>query len=239
MNKISNVKIKAIGDINRSLAIIQLEKFGVKRPLMYRHINHIPNRRRNWYIIVSDGMWTFCSKETFITSPFKQIEISEICLSVMLSPEPIPKWDARFLNLAKQIAQWSKDPSTKCGAVIVRPDKSIASTGYNGFPPGIDDNEQWLHDREIKYGVVRHAEENAFSFCRDSDLTGYTLYVWPFMPCSNCMSEISINKIARVVSITSKGTRWEKSFAISRDIAVQSNIKLDLYTNEQFTNEKG
>ena len=145
------------------------------------------------------------------------------------------KWDIRFLNLAKQIAQWSKDPSTKCGAVLVRPDKSIASTGYNGFPPSVADKAEWLQDREIKYKVIRHAEENAFSFCRDSDLSGYTLYVWPFMPCSNCMSEIVINKIARVVSVVSEGTRWEKSFDISRQIAVQSNIELHLYTPQQIT----
>jgi dCMP deaminase len=27
-------------------------------------------------------------------------------------------WDRRFINLADHIAQWSRDPSTKVGAVI-------------------------------------------------------------------------------------------------------------------------
>ena len=44
------------------------------------------------------------------------------------------KWKLRFLGLSEYIAQWSKDPSTKVGAVIVRPDKSIVSMGFNGFP---------------------------------------------------------------------------------------------------------
>ena len=37
------------------------------------------------------------------------------------------KWHNRFMELAEHVAQWSRDPSTKVGAVIVRPDKSVAS----------------------------------------------------------------------------------------------------------------
>ena len=29
------------------------------------------------------------------------------------------KWDKRFLEIAHQVATWSKDPSTKVGAIIV------------------------------------------------------------------------------------------------------------------------
>tara|TARA_R110000787_G_scaffold186397_1_gene297914 strand:- start:2897 stop:3064 length:168 start_codon:yes stop_codon:yes gene_type:complete len=44
------------------------------------------------------------------------------------------KWDQRFMELAAFIAQWSKDPSTKVGAVIVDPrNKRIVSTGFNGL----------------------------------------------------------------------------------------------------------
>lgn len=35
------------------------------------------------------------------------------------------KWDLRFLHLAQYIAEWSRDPSTKTGAVIVDEDKRI------------------------------------------------------------------------------------------------------------------
>ena len=50
-------------------------------------------------------------------------------------------WDKRFLELAFHIAGWSKDPSTKVGCVIVGEDREIRSTGFNGFPRGIDDDE--------------------------------------------------------------------------------------------------
>lgn len=147
------------------------------------------------------------------------------------------KWDIRFLQLAKQISQWSKDPSTKCGAVIVRPNKSIASTGYNGLPPGVVDSEEILHNREMKLRMIRHAEENAFTFCRDSDMYLYTIYVWPFMPCSNCMSEIASHGIKRVVSVENDNPRWAESFKVSKEVANQCGIEIDLYKPEIINSE--
>ena len=50
------------------------------------------------------------------------------------------KWDFRFLELAWVISQWSKDPSTKVGAVIADIfTHEILSTGYNGFPTATPD----------------------------------------------------------------------------------------------------
>ncbi len=33
------------------------------------------------------------------------------------------KWDRRFLELAKHISDWSKDPSTKVGCIVVGEDR--------------------------------------------------------------------------------------------------------------------
>ena len=71
------------------------------------------------------------------------------------------KWDGRFLSLATHIANWSKDPSTKVGCVVVGPDREIRSTGFNGFPRGIADTDERLSDRELKSPLICHAEENA------------------------------------------------------------------------------
>lgn len=49
------------------------------------------------------------------------------------------KWDLRFLQLARFVAAWSRDPSTKTRAVIVDPDKMIVSMGFNGFAQGMND----------------------------------------------------------------------------------------------------
>ena len=43
-------------------------------------------------------------------------------------------WNQRFIELAEHVATWSKDPSTKVGAVIVDFDKRIISIGFNGYP---------------------------------------------------------------------------------------------------------
>jgi phosphotransferase system enzyme I (PtsP) len=67
-------------------------------------------------------------------------------------------WDVRFLELASHIAGWSKDPSTQVGCVVVGPDREIRSTGFNGFPRGIEDAVERLANREMKYPLVCHAE---------------------------------------------------------------------------------
>ena len=49
------------------------------------------------------------------------------------------KWQERFLSLAQTVAQWSKDPTTKVGAVAVAETKAILETGFNGLPRGVQD----------------------------------------------------------------------------------------------------
>ena len=97
------------------------------------------------------------------------------------------KWDKRFLHLAKHISEWSKDPSTKVGCIVVGEDREIRSTGFNGFPRGIEDKQERLEDREQKYPMICHAEENAIMHAAriGISLKGTTAYVtWP--PCSRC-----------------------------------------------------
>ena len=69
----------------------------------------------------------------------------------------LKKWDMRFLDMAKMVGSWSKDPSTQVGAAIVDNDRRVISVGYNGFPKGVADNER-LEDREEKYKMIVHAE---------------------------------------------------------------------------------
>ena len=69
-------------------------------------------------------------------------------------------WDIRFMRMAHEVASWSKDPSTKVGCVLVK-DRKIISMGYNGFPRLIEDDLNRLIDREVKYEMTVHAEQNA------------------------------------------------------------------------------
>jgi len=111
------------------------------------------------------------------------------------------KWDSRFLEMAALVASWSKDPSTKCGAVIVRPDKSVASTGFNGFPKGCSDAEEFYAERSEKYQRVIHAEVNAILLASER-LHGYTIYTYPpgrSGACDRCATNIIQSGISRVV----------------------------------------
>lgn len=104
------------------------------------------------------------------------------------------KWDTRFIDLAKLVASWSKDPSTQVGAVIVDKDKRIVSTGFNGFPQGVDDEAT---DRDIKLLRTIHAEENALLFAR-RDVTGMTVYATR-PPCARCAAKLIQSGVSRVV----------------------------------------
>ena len=95
------------------------------------------------------------------------------------------KWNRRFLNLAKLVSTWSKDPSTQTGAVIVRPDRTVVSVGFNGFPKNMPDNSEWYANREEKYSRIVHCEINALLHSYES-LEGYILYTHPFASCDRC-----------------------------------------------------
>jgi dCMP deaminase len=99
------------------------------------------------------------------------------------------KWDARFLELARLVSTWSKDPSTKTGAALVAPDKRVVSVGFNGFPRAMYDKPEFYADRDTKLSRVVHCEINALIFAREP-LHNTTLYTWPFMSCDRCVVQM-------------------------------------------------
>lgn len=139
------------------------------------------------------------------------------------------KWDRRFLALAEHVAQWSKDPSTKTGAVIVNPNNRVVSIGYNGFPRGIKDSLERLENREIKYKIIIHAERNAILFAQEP-VVGYRLYTWPLMPCVPCASLIIQAGIIKVISSASdtNNPRWIEDFKLTKEILKEVGIQVKL-----------
>lgn len=139
----------------------------------------------------------------------------------------LQKWDLRFLDLARFISGWSKDPSTQVGAVIVDENNRIVSIGYNGFPKGVCDNDR-LKDRDAKYKIVVHGEINAILFANKS-VAGCTLYTVPFEPCPRCAGLIIQSGIKRVVAPHNTNNRWEDEFIISRTLFKEANIEVCYY----------
>ena len=136
-------------------------------------------------------------------------------------------WNRRFLALAEHIATWSKDPSTKVGAVIVDADRRIISTGYNGFPRDVEDLDQRLNNRDVKYEMIVHGEINAIVFA-NQNLQGTTLYTWPFMPCSRCAGIVIQSGIRTVVAPYNDNPRWQDSFKLTQQMFWEAQVELIL-----------
>lgn len=149
------------------------------------------------------------------------------------------KWDARYLELASVVASWSKDPSTKCGAVIVRPDKSIASVGFNGFPKGTSDDDELYANRELKYARVVHAEVNAVLQANEP-VTGYSIYTWPQGyggACDRCAAVIIQAGIKRLVHVRDESEfalRWKDAAERGLQMFKEAGVEVAHVTPEEY-----
>lgn len=134
-------------------------------------------------------------------------------------------WDARFLALAQHVSSWSKDPSTKVGAVLTGSDKRDIALGYNGFPPGILDAPARLGDRAQKLRRIIHAERNVLDNARFT-CKGATLYA-THPPCSQCALSIVSKGVARVhISPIPSDfiARWGAEIFYSREILNEAGV---------------
>jgi dCMP deaminase len=125
-------------------------------------------------------------------------------------------WDSRFMDLAFSIRSWSKDTGRRVGCVVVGPSNEVRSTGYNGFPRGIGDENDPRRDRPAKYAWTEHAERNAiYNAARVGiPLEGCRMYVTWF-PCMDCGRAIVQCGIGELVCFEPDLTdpRWGEDFA--------------------------
>ena len=137
------------------------------------------------------------------------------------------KWDLRYLQLAKEVSSWSKDPSTQIGAIAVGTKGQVLSQGYNGFPRGIEDRVSYYENRETKYKYVVHAEMNVIynATYNGVSLDGATLYVTGLPVCSDCAKGIIQVGIRRVVMIEQNvPQKWIESWKTTAGMFGQANI---------------
>lgn len=139
------------------------------------------------------------------------------------------KWDTRYLELAKHVAEWSKDPSRKIGAVAVGDAGQILSLGYNGFPRGIEDTNERLTNREEKYKLVVHAEMNVIynASLNGVSLRGSTLYISGLPMCSDCVRGVIQVGIKRVVMTypVDIGETWHESWKRTETMLKEAGIE--------------
>ncbi len=139
-------------------------------------------------------------------------------------------WDNRFMELAKTISTWSKDPSRKVGAVAIGNKGNVLAQGYNGFPRGVNDTDYRLENRDLKLQLIVHAEMNVIynATYNGVSLDGATLFVHGLPCCSDCAKGIIQVGIKRVVmpEITSEPSKWQKSWELSEMMFKEANIEV-------------
>ncbi len=138
------------------------------------------------------------------------------------------KWINSFLLLAQHVAGWSKDPSTKVGAIVVDDEYRILSVGYNGFPRKVEDSEERLCNRETKLKLVVHAEANAIAAAArtGTSLGGATLVVSSLYPCCACAGLIAQAGIIRVITPKIDNNRWKESNEAARLIFNEAGVEV-------------
>ena len=147
------------------------------------------------------------------------------------------KWHKRYLDLAKEVSKWSKDPSRKIGAVAVGSKGQILSQGYNGFPRGIEDFNSRYENREQKYQLVVHAEMNVIYNATFSgvSLDGATLYVYGLPVCSECAKGIIQVGIKNVHIFVDQDVniKWMESWDHTREMFSEAGVEFKAYFNDE------
>lgn len=144
------------------------------------------------------------------------------------------KWDLRFMRIADlEVAQWSKDKSSKVGAVIVK-DREIVTSGFNGMPRGCNDNVKARHERPEKYHWMIHAEANAIvNAARQGKSTlDCDIYLnwYPCDVCSGLVVNAGIKRIFCDKEPEWDHLKWGEDFKRARTILAEGGVEV-IYMN--------
>lgn len=125
------------------------------------------------------------------------------------------------MGLAHHVSSWSKDPSSKIGAVAVI-GNGLPIIGYNGFPRGMKDTEERLNDRAQKYPRTVHAEMNCIYNAAELgvSLKDSSMFVYGLPVCGNCslgVIQAGIKKVYIQPGSPETINKWIESFQQTAD----------------------
>ena len=139
-------------------------------------------------------------------------------------------WWPRYLGIAREVSTWSKDPSTKVGAIAVGNKGQILAQGYNGYPRGMDDSD--YSDREEKYKKIVHAEMNCIynASWNGVSLDGADLFVYGLPVCHECAKAVIQVGILRVICPYNPDwpKKWQESFDLTKQFFEEAGVKSEL-----------
>lgn len=151
------------------------------------------------------------------------------------------KWIPRYLNDARHFAQYSRDPSSKIGAVAIGRYGQVLSRGWNDFPRRVGNSPERYLDRDLKLKLVVHAEQNCvYNACLNGvSLDGADLYVDGLPTCSDCAKAVIQTGVKRVIMRHPRELRnpeyWENEFNLSKMMFEESGVKWCRYVEESLS----
>ena len=140
------------------------------------------------------------------------------------------EWHGRYLELARTVGSWSKDPSRKIGAVAVGSKGQVLAQGYNGFPRGIRHSPARLNNREVKYKYVVHAEMNLIynAGYNGASLDGSTVYVTGLPTCSECakgLIQVGVHQVVMAAdALVDMPEKWIESFEFTKELFEEAGV---------------
>lgn len=142
------------------------------------------------------------------------------------------KWTRLWFDVARAYSNASKDPSSKIGAIVVGGDRQL-SAGWNGLPRRIADTEERLNDREVKYSLTVHAEQNCIYNASHNgvSLAGAHMYVYGLPVCSECAKGV-IQAGIRDVSLACRipvSDKWRESFKLTKSMFTEAGVFFHIY----------
>ena len=137
----------------------------------------------------------------------------------------------KYFKLAKyQADMFSKDPTTKVGALFLAPESyQILTLGYNGFPRKVDETKPERWNRPVKYMYVSHAEANCIAnACRHGTPLENSIAVVTLFPCATCAKLMIQSGISELVTRKPDFDcpRWGEEFRFSKEMLDEAQVSI-------------
>lgn len=151
----------------------------------------------------------------------------------------------KYYKLTEYMAQtFSKDPSTKVGALFIYPGTlQILSMGYNGMPRGVDETIKERWERPLKYMLTEHAERNAiYNAAQAGTSLRDSICVASMCPCFDCARGIIQSGckmvITRDINELQKNNpevaeRWKEGWDISIPMMREAGVHIMMLNDDE------
>jgi dCMP deaminase len=143
----------------------------------------------------------------------------------------------KYLKLAQYNADlFSKDPDCKVGSIILTEDFSrVLSTGINGMPRKMNDDNQERWKKPIKYSFIQHSEANSVSnAARTGTPIDSSVIVVTKFPCSTCTKLLIQAGIKKIYTVAPnyESEVWGDDARISEEMLNEVGIETIILTEK-------